>query len=112
MLTGFIERANAPLANENEPDLFDVELEDEDDSRSKRRRPDGAPVDGKRQAKAKRQAKDKRYGFGGKKRFSKSGDAFSSSDMRGFSAARMKGKAGGKAGKMRPGKSRRAKGRV
>lgn len=112
MLTLFAERANAPLANENEPDLFDVALEDEDDSgRSKRRRPDGAPTDGKRQQNAKRQAKDKKYGFGGKKRFSKSGDAMSSSDMRGFSVARMKGKTGGKGGKMRPGKSRRAKGR-
>jgi rRNA-processing protein EBP2 len=50
----------------------------------------------------KRQRKDQKYGFGGKKRFSKSGDALSSGDMREFSASRMKGKA------KRPGKSRRA----
>jgi rRNA-processing protein EBP2 len=54
---------------------------------------------------AKRHKKDAKYGFGGKKRFSKSGDAESSADMRGFSAARMKGKGGGK---KRPGKSKRA----
>lgn len=111
-LMGDVERANAPLTNENEPDLFDVELEGEDDPRKKRRRPDGAPADAKRQSNTKRQAKDKKYGFGGKKRFSKSGDAMSSSDMRGFSVARMKGKTGGKTGKMRPGKSKRAKGRL
>lgn len=112
MLTVVAERANAPLTNENEPDLFDVELKDEDESKqSKRRRSDGPPADGKRALNAKRQAKDKKYGFGGKRRFSKSGDAMSSSDMRGFSVARMKGKTGGKGGKMRPGKSRRAKGR-
>ena len=54
---------------------------------------------------AKRQKRDQKYGFGGKKRHSKSGDAASSSDLRGFSAARMKGR-GGKA--QRPGKNRRA----
>lgn len=114
-----VERANAPLTNENEPDMFDVELEHVDDShKSKRRRPDGATPDS-RQTKpnAKRQAKNARYGFGGKKRHSKSGDAMSSSDMRGFSTARMKGKTGGgggggKSSKQRPGKSRRAKGRL
>ena len=51
----------------------------------------------------KRQKQDK-YGFGGKKRFSKSGDAASSGDLKGFSAAKMKGKS------KRPGKSRRAGG--
>ncbi len=54
---------------------------------------------------AKRSKRDQKYGFGGKKRHSKSGDAASSSDLRGFSAARMKGR-GGKA--QRPGKNRRA----
>jgi len=51
----------------------------------------------------KRQKKDDKYGFGGKKRFSKSGDAISSGDLRGFSTKRMKGGV-----KQRPGKSRRA----
>lgn len=53
----------------------------------------------------KRQKKDAKYGHGGKKRFSKSGTAESSADLRGFSAKRMKGK-GGPA--KRPGKNRRA----
>ena len=69
---------------------------------------------------AKRQKKDAKYGFGGKKRHAKSGDAMSSGDMSGFSAKRMKsggpGGAGGrpggggggpKGGKPRLGKSRR-----
>ena len=68
----------------------------------------------------KRRGKDAKFGYGGKKRFSKSGDAESSADMRGFSAARMKGRGGGGArggrgggrgGSQRPGKSRRAAGR-
>ena len=49
------------------------------------------PGDGPR---FKRQKKDAKFGFGGKKRFSKSGDAASSGDMRGFSAGRMKGRGG------------------
>jgi rRNA-processing protein EBP2 len=95
--------------------MFDVELEDADDShKSKRKRPDGAPSDSRQnKPNAKRQAKNARYGFGGKKRHSKSGDAMSSSDMTGFSIARMKGKTRGvKGAKQRPGKSRRAKGRL
>jgi rRNA-processing protein EBP2 len=55
----------------------------------------------------KRQKKDQKFGFGGKKRFSKSGDAVSSGDLRDFSAAKMKGKRSGGT-KQRPGKSRRA----
>jgi rRNA-processing protein EBP2 len=50
----------------------------------------------------KRQKRDQKFGFGGKKRFSKSGDAASSGDIRGFSASKMKGKS------TRLGKSRRA----
>ena len=65
----------------------------------------------------KRQKRDQKYGFGGRKRHSKSGDAASSSDMRGFSAARMKGRGGrgggaarggGKGKAPRLGKSKRA----
>lgn len=51
----------------------------------------------------KRQKRDAKFGFGGKKRFSKSGDAVSSGDLRGFSARKMKG---GKT--QRLGKGRRA----
>lgn len=56
-------------------------------------------------AQNKRQRKNENFGFGGKKRFSKSGDATSSADLRGFSVKKMKGQR--KAS--RPGKSRRAK---
>jgi rRNA-processing protein EBP2 len=54
----------------------------------------------------KRQKKDEKFGFGGKKRFGKSNDAKSSGDMSGYSVKKMKGKTGGKP---RPGKSKRAK---
>lgn len=76
----------------NEADLFDVALEEE----TKPSRKD-------RQGPNKRQKKDEKFGFGGKKRFSKSGDAMSSGDLRGFSSKKMKGGA-----KQRPGKARRA----
>lgn len=51
----------------------------------------------------KKQKKDEKFGFGGKKRFAKSTDATSTGDLRGFSAKKMKGR------KQRPGKSRRVK---
>ena len=54
----------------------------------------------------KKQKKDAKFGFGGKKRFSKSGDAASSGDIRGFSSRKMKGQ---KTSAQRLGKSRRAK---
>lgn len=65
---------------------------------------------------AKRQNKNEKYGFGGKKRFSKSGDAFSSGDVSGFNNRR--GGGGGRGGGVskgrvaktkpqRPGKDRR-----
>ncbi|RMZ89308.1 hypothetical protein DV736_g3480, partial [Chaetothyriales sp. CBS 134916] len=56
---------------------------------------------------AKRQKKDAKFGFGGKKKYGKSGNAESSADLSGFSMARMKGKAKPK----RLGKSRRASAR-
>jgi rRNA-processing protein EBP2 len=60
---------------------------------------------------SKRQKKDQKFGFGGKKRFAKSSDAASTADMRGFSASRMKGGGSGRgrgSGTKRLGKSRRA----
>lgn len=80
----------------NEAELFDVALDDvvKEAPRRDRREKDGAN---------KRQKKDQKYGHGGKKRFSKSGDAMSSGDLRGFSAKKMKGGAA-----KRPGKARRA----
>lgn len=50
---------------------------------------------------AKRQKKNEKFGFGGKKRHAKSGDAVSSGDLSRFNVKRMKSKAS------RPGKSRR-----
>jgi rRNA-processing protein EBP2 len=78
-------------------------------SASKKRKHDGTD-----KRSAKRQRKDAKYGFGGKKRFSKSGDAISSGDLSGFNAKKMKSNGFGGAGKKkkavkapRPGKSRR-----
>lgn len=54
----------------------------------------------------KRQKKDAKYGFGGKKRHAKSNDARSTNDDRSFSIKKMKGKTGAA---KRPGKARRNK---
>jgi len=57
---------------------------------------------------AKRLKKNEKYGFGGKKKHSKSGDAISSGDVSGFSAKRMKSGAKAKIPKTaRLGKARR-----
>ncbi|ETN41985.1 uncharacterized protein HMPREF1541_03924 [Cyphellophora europaea CBS 101466] len=88
---------------EGDGDMFDVDVEAAPKQSRTGRDRDGSGSN------AKRQKKDSKFGFGGKKRFSKSGDAESSADMRGFSSAKMKGKGGG--AKKRPGKSRRAAGR-
>lgn len=55
----------------------------------------------------KRQKKNEKYGFGGKKRHGKSGDAVSSSDLSGFNAKKMKSGGITKGKPTRPGKSRR-----
>ncbi|RFU34961.1 hypothetical protein B7463_g1396, partial [Scytalidium lignicola] len=83
-------------AGENEADLFDVGVEDEISKPSRK----------DRHGPNKRQKKDEKFGFGGKKRFAKSGDAMSSGDLQAFSSKKMKGKVGG--AKQRPGKARRA----
>ncbi len=54
----------------------------------------------------KRHKRNEKFGFGGKKRFSKSGDATSSADLSHFSSAKMKGK---RKGPQRLGKARRAR---
>lgn len=87
-------------------DNFDVALEDAVETERKDkadRKAKGAAAGAQR----KRQKKDEKYGFGGKKRHAKSNDSKSSGDMSGFSAKRMKGK--GTGGAKRPGKSQRAK---
>jgi len=96
---------SAPTTATEEADLFDVALDDtvsKPDSRRDLRRERGVSNN-------KRQKKNEKFGYGGKKRFSKSGDAFSSGDLTGFSTRKMKGKAGGGgAAAKRPGKARRA----
>ncbi|GAP89133.1 putative rRNA processing protein [Rosellinia necatrix] len=91
-----------------EADLFDVGVDDELDKHNRSQRGGG-----ERGAKpgAKRQKKNEKFGFGGKKKYSKSGDATSSADLSGFSAKRMKSGAKGKTPKTaRLGKSRRKAG--
>ncbi|KAL7625798.1 rRNA-processing protein EBP2 [Parahypoxylon ruwenzoriense] len=85
----------------NEADLFDVGVDAELSKHSaKKGGPFSRGKDGERAANPKRQKKNDKYGFGGKKRHAKSGDALSSGDLSGFSARKMK--AGG--GAARPGK--------
>lgn len=83
--------------------MFDVALEDAAVTEKKDRAERRAKSDGPNR---KRQKKNEKFGFGGKKRFSKSNDAKSTSDDTGYSIKKMKG---GKPGKQRPGKSKRAK---
>lgn len=83
--------------------MFDVALEDASRADKASRRP--RTSEGGR-GPSKRQRKDAQYGFGGKKRFAKSGNAVSTADLRGFSTKKMKGQ---KKGPQRLGKSRRAK---
>jgi rRNA-processing protein EBP2 len=96
------ERQGADITATNEEDLFDVAATADDSKSSDRRRGDGKSFDNKRQK------KDQKYGFGGKKRHAKSNDAQSSADGRGFSSRKMKGKPAGGTSK-RPGKDKRAK---
>jgi rRNA-processing protein EBP2 len=102
MLTASTERQGADL-NANEDSMFDVALEDaaetEKADRAARKAQGGAGPN------RKRQKKDEKFGFGGKKRFSKSNDAKSADDTRGYSVRKMKAKGT----KQRPGKNRRAR---
>ncbi|OAA66231.1 rRNA processing protein [Cordyceps fumosorosea ARSEF 2679] len=85
-----------------EGDLFDVAVDDEISKHSQRSNA-GRPSSG---SNTKRQKKNEKFGFGGKKKHIKSGDAMSSGDLSGFNPKRMK--AGSKNKKTsRPGKSRR-----
>ncbi|KAJ5160030.1 rRNA-processing protein EBP2 [Penicillium canariense] len=86
-------KADSSAPTDDANDLFDVAIE-ETSKPEKRGREGGAN---------KRQKRDQKFGFGGKKRFTKSSDAASSGDMRGFSQKKMKAGAS-----KRPGKSKRA----
>ena len=102
------ERKNADVTAPNEEDLFDIALEDASkaDKADRSSRKASGSGDRGRGRPNKRQKKDEKFGFGGKKRFAKSGDAVSTGDLSGFSAKKMKGQ---KQGTRRLGKSRRAK---
>lgn len=97
--------------NEITNDDFDIAVEEAAADMSERRGGRGGR-DGK--PNARRQAKNSKYGSGGKKRFSRSNDAESSNDMSGFNSKRMKTGFGGSRGgakAKRPGKSKRAGGK-
>ncbi|KAL8658155.1 MAG: hypothetical protein Q9226_001238 [Calogaya cf. arnoldii] len=95
-------RKNTDTGGAEEGDLFDVALEDASKP-DKSGRPSRTGQGGR--GPNKRQKKDEKFGFGGKKRFAKSGDAVSTSDFKGFNSKTMKGQ---KKGSQRLGKSRRA----
>ncbi|KAK6834911.1 hypothetical protein PG987_009605 [Apiospora arundinis] len=93
----------------HEADLFDVAVEEELGGKDSKKR--GGDRGGDR-PNNKRMKKDQKYGFGGKKRHSKSGDAISSGDLSGFSQKGMKQGTKGKPPKTaRLGKSRRNAGK-
>jgi len=101
--------ADTDMTHEN--DMFDIALDEE--TKDARRQQRGGPN-------VKRQKRDQKYGFGGKKRFGKSNDAISSGDMSGFTRNNKsgfgrggggagRGGRGGRGGKApRMGKSKRA----
>ncbi|KAL6900241.1 eukaryotic rRNA processing [Trichoderma evansii] len=82
-----------------EADIFDVSVDNEIAKHSQRS--GSTRQSGARAPNAKRQKKNEKFGFGGKKRHAKSGDAVSSGDLSRFDVKRMKSKAS------RPGKNRR-----
>ncbi|KAF3896577.1 Eukaryotic rRNA processing [Trichophyton interdigitale] len=94
-------RRGAGNGEAEESELFDVALEESSKSDSRR---GGRGKDGEG-SRSKRQKKDAKFGFGGKKRFAKSGDAISSGDLSSFSTSKMKGKKTGAAKRL--GKGRR-----
>ncbi|CRK23782.1 hypothetical protein BN1723_013119, partial [Verticillium longisporum] len=89
----------------NEGDLFDVAVDNEIKGYGNSKTGAGR---GRNEPNAKRQKKNDKYGFGGKKRHSKSGDAISSGDVSGFNNRRGSGVSKGRVTKsQRPGKNRR-----
>ncbi|OAA45248.1 Eukaryotic rRNA processing [Beauveria brongniartii RCEF 3172] len=89
-----------------EGDLFDIAVDDEISKHSQRTSQRSGAGRSSSGQNTKRQKKNEKFGFGGKKKHSKSGDAMSSGDISGFNAKKMK--AGSKKIKAsRPGKSRR-----
>ncbi|OLN95434.1 rRNA-processing protein EBP2 [Colletotrichum chlorophyti] len=102
---------NSSNLDTHEADLFDVGVDNEIKSYTNaggRGGRDGKSGSG---VNAKRAKKNEKYGFGGKKRHTKSGDAISSGDLSAFNPKRMKGGVAkgrvGKPAQQRPGKNRR-----
>ncbi|KAF9760920.1 hypothetical protein IL306_004048 [Fusarium sp. DS 682] len=87
-----------------EADIFDVGVEKEMKGHNPRSGAGRGQV-GAGAVNHKRAKKNEKYGFGGKKRHAKSGDAMSSGDLSGFDPKKMK--AGSRVSKSRPGKARR-----
>ncbi|EPS39225.1 hypothetical protein H072_6999 [Dactylellina haptotyla CBS 200.50] len=79
-------RAGADLGDENEDDPFEIAIEKASKPTGRDRR-NGNSTGGPN---AKRQKKNDKFGFGGRKKFAKSGDAMSSGDMSSFSSKGMK----------------------
>lgn len=104
------ERKGPETTGATDEDLFDVALENDTKPGAHKGPSDGKTRSERRGAVSKRQKKDEKFGFGGKKRFSKSGDAVSSGDMRAFGKTQKGGSGGGGAPK-RLGKSRRSAGK-
>ena len=99
-----VERQGVEVEATTEADMFDVALEEVVKGRR------GTTGDG---INHKRQKKDQKYGFGGKKKFAKSTDAKSSGDLSGFSHKKNRAQFTGikkRKPAMRLGKSKRAAG--
>lgn len=87
----------------NEADIFDVSVDNELAKHSQRSGPPKQSGSSSGPG-VKRQKKNEKYGFGGKKRHAKSGDAISSGDLSGFNPKKMRANTKPKS---RPGKNRR-----
>lgn len=95
-------RSEFGTTSTHESDAFDVAIDKELSGGAKGAKgAKGAAAGGPN---AKRQKKNDKYGFGGKKRHAKSGDAMSSGDLSGFNAKKMKS-SGGKPTRGRPGQA-------
>ncbi|CAL5870706.1 uncharacterized protein PFLUO_LOCUS4946 [Penicillium psychrofluorescens] len=92
-------KADSSAPTDDTGDLFDVAIDEAKETESRKRGRAG----GDSGPNFKRHKKDSKFGFGGKKRHAKSGDAQSSGDLRGYSQKKMKAGAS-----KRPGKARRA----
>ena len=84
--------------------MFDIVLDQQGSSGS---HAEPKMIQSGRSLRAKRQRKDEKFGYGGKKRFAKSGNAISSGDLGAFSVRKMKAHS---TSTRRLGKSRRVKG--